>query len=187
MPRPTKTTTTATDTETPVTTDYPALEIRRRRIQTGELPALRPREIPLVNQPVPMQTWIFNTADDAMRLYVAKNQRGWEHVTEKEVAGGLSGDLRVKDGVVVLGHRGEEYLMKMPLSEWKAIQVAKGKRLDEKMRNPKAIKAGAVTQMEHDARDGSRATVEHLERAAERMGGIEITDLNISHETEVGS
>lgn len=167
------------ETQTP---EYAALAIRRRRISSGELPPLRAREIPLTGQKVPMQTWIFNTADDATRLYVAKTQRGWEHVTPKEIAGGLSGDMQDKNGVVVLGHRGEEYLMKMPLDEWRAIQQSKGERLEQRMRSKKHIVGGATKQLEREAGETDRSGAETLERTAGRMEGIELYDLNVGTE-----
>lgn len=160
---------------------YPALDVIERRIATGDSNVGRVVTVRLLNQPEPMEVRIINTAQ-AGRFYQVTQELGWVPVEPHEVDGGLSGDMRAVDGRVVMGERGGDVLMKMPVRYRKQIQRAKEDRQHRQMASKSALRQRVQTSLERDAKTADRATAEAYERQSESLGGIDVETLNVSRE-----
>jgi hypothetical protein len=160
---------------------YPKIDIVERRIRSGGSNELPLRAVALKDQPEPMVTRIINT-DLPGRYWQTTEDLGWTPVAPEELLGGVSGDLRVVDGRVVAGEHGKEVLVKMPRRLYEAVSRAKADRLERSMQSAAAMRRSMTRNMEADAAQTDRAGAERLERAAERLGGIEIDQLTVSKE-----
>lgn len=182
MPRPSKTQTAVAE---PPAQAFPSVSIIERRIQSGASNARKLAAFSLKGQPEPMAIRAFNCGITG-RFYVATEELGWVPITPDEVAGGLHGtDIRAKDGHVVSGQNGEEVWMKMPSRLYHAVAKAKADRIDRQMQSKSALIGRTTKRMEDEAKQADKAGAESLERAAERLGDLEIDTLNVTREAEV--
>lgn len=161
--------------------EFPSVSVIERRIATGDANVGRVLDIRLVGQPEPMDVRLINTGHPG-RFYQVTQELGWVPVEANEVEGGLSGDLRAVDGRVVLGEKGTDVLMKMPVRYRRQIQRSKEDRQHRAMTSKAALRQRVQTSFERDAKDADRDTARAYERQAEALGGIEVETLQVGRE-----
>lgn len=148
------------------------ISVIERRLKSGSVFATGSRPIPL-KHPKQWTARVVNSQISDNRLYEMQADKGWQYLEPDDLAVKPEEiGFRVLDGKVVRGTQGQEVLMKMDISDYKAIQKAKDAETRTATFGDQANKAAIVGAAASQLQDGGRGA-EYLDR---HVAGITVTD-----------
>lgn len=146
------------------------ISIVDRRLSSGSIFGTSSKPIPLV-EPKQWTLRIVNSKVNNQHLYDMMAEKGWVFATEADLAVKPEDvGFRVLDGRIVRGTQGDEVLMKMPLTDYKAVAKMKDQVNRKQTLGSKAAKDTILGAM-HAAGDDQGA--EFMQRA---LRGAKIED-----------
>lgn len=96
-----------------------------RRLASGSVFSAASRPIPLKEPKRWMLRWV-NTTVSPDHLYAMRADKGWDYVTVDDLdVDPVEVGATILDGKIVKGEKGQEVLMKMPLTDYNKLQKQK--------------------------------------------------------------
>lgn len=143
------------------------ISVVERRLKSGSVFATGSKPMPLV-EPDRWEVRVVNGQISDARLWEMQAEKGWVYLAAEDLAVEPHEiGFRVQDGRVVRGTHGHEVVMKMPRTDYRAIQKQKDRenRINTfgTAANKKAIVAAAQSE------PGGARGAEFLDRAVERI------------------
>ena len=120
------------------------VSIVERRLKSGQVFSAGSKPIPLID-PEQWEVRIVNSQIHDTHLWSMQADKGWVYLAPEDLAVSPNEiGFRVQDGRVVRGTHGQEVLMKMPKSDYRAIQKAKDAQNRQNTFGKKQVKAAIV-------------------------------------------
>ena len=148
------------------------ISVVERRLKSGSVFSAGSRAIPL-KEPERWTIRVVNTQISDARLWEMQDEKGWGYASVADLAvAPHEVGFREQDGRLVRGTQGHEVLMKMAITDYKAIQKVKEATNRKNTFGNKAVKDTIVGAAAGQLDDGGRAA-EFLDRAVQ---GISVKD-----------